>query len=122
MTSSHQEVHVEGGDANVHVHGDPVEISMADVDLDDHGLVDQQEFNFLVTRTAVLEKQLKQVNENLSKVTNLLNDLVRGQAMGTSRVSAPVEMAVEPSPVVVAEALLLAPQACHLLLLRRITC
>ena len=76
MTSSHQEMHVEGGDAHVHVQVDPVEISMLDVDLDDHGLVDTQEFNFLITRTTVLENQIKQVNENLTKVTNLLNDLV----------------------------------------------
>ena len=46
MTSSHQEMHVAGGDAHVHVQVDPVEISMPDVDIDDHGLVDMQEFNF----------------------------------------------------------------------------
>ena len=38
----------------------------------------------------------------MTKVTNLLNDLVRGHVMGTSRVSAPMEVATEPPPVVVA--------------------
>ena len=51
-------------------------------DMEDHGLVDMREFGFLVTRTAALETQIATMNESLSKVTTLLNDLARGQALG----------------------------------------
>ena len=38
----------------------------------DHGFVDMVEFGFLVSRTAALEKNLNALNENVTKMTDLL--------------------------------------------------
>ena len=77
-------MHVEGSDPHEHVNDEHTnEVPMHDSNMEDHGLVDMQEFGFLVTRTTALETQIATMNESLSKVTTLLNELVRGHERAT---------------------------------------
>ena len=57
---------------------------MHENEVGDHGFVDMVEFGFLVTRTAALGKNLANLNESMTKVTDLLNRLVCQQAMGVT--------------------------------------
>ncbi|MCO5609563.1 hypothetical protein L7F22_063792 [Adiantum nelumboides] len=100
MSSSQQELHVDGAVPDEHVPVDAsMDISIDDMNLDgDHGLVDQHDFNYLVTRTATLEHQMKNVNENLTRVTSLLEQYLRSQVPGTSSVPRATEGATMPSP------------------------
>ncbi|MCO5548812.1 hypothetical protein L7F22_002274 [Adiantum nelumboides] len=99
MSSSQQELHVDGAVPDEHVPVDAsMDISIDDMNLDgDHGLVDQHDFNYLVTRTATLEHQMKNVNENLTRVTSLLEQYLRSQVPGTSSVLRATEGATMPS-------------------------
>ncbi|MCO5573356.1 hypothetical protein L7F22_027125 [Adiantum nelumboides] len=100
MSSSQQEFHVDGAVPDEHVPVDAsMDISIDDMNLDgDHGLVDQHDFNYLVTRTATLEHQMKNVNENLTRVTSLLEQYLRSPVQGTSSVPRATKGATMPSP------------------------
>ena len=45
------------------------------------------DFNFLVNRTATLEKSFASLNENVTKMSDLLKELIRSQALGVPVVS-----------------------------------
>ena len=62
----------------------------------DHGFVDMVEFGFLVSRTSALEKNLYALNENVTKMTDLLQQLVHQQASGVPVTPTTTGGAVEP--------------------------
>ena len=73
MSSSPHALHVEHGENTQTNH----DATMDEVEVADHGFVDMVEFGFLVSRTSALEKNLSALNENVTKMTDLLQQLVR---------------------------------------------
>ena len=70
---------------------------MDEVEATDHGFVDMVEFRFLVSRTSALEKNLCALNENVTKMNDLLQQLVHQQASGIPIMPMAVGGAVEPT-------------------------
>ena len=59
-------------------------------------LWDMVEFGFLVSRTSALEKNLSALNENVTKMTDVLQQLVCQQASGVPVTPMAAGGAVEP--------------------------
>ena len=78
MSSSPHALYVEHGEHTQATH----DATMDEVEATDHGFVDMVEFGFLVSRTSALEKNLSALNENVTKMTDLLQQLVCQQASG----------------------------------------
>ena len=85
-TDHMEDTHNEG-EATMHASAPPVDAFMPDVDVSEHSFVDMLDFNFLVTRTSTLEKGFASLNENVTKMSDLLKELVGSQALGVSMVS-----------------------------------
>ncbi|MCO5613341.1 hypothetical protein L7F22_067617 [Adiantum nelumboides] len=85
--------HVPGTDDNTlhdeHLNDTLGDARMDDYDLEslDHDHIDSAEFGLLVTRTMDLEKIVAALNENMTKMTDLLAQLVRNQATSGGGVS-----------------------------------
>ena len=72
MSSSPYALHVEHGENTQATH----DATMDEVLVADHGFVDMVEFGFLISRTSSLEKKLCTLNKNVTKKTDLLQQLV----------------------------------------------
>ena len=49
---------------------------MHEADVSQHGLVDMLDFNFLVNRMTTLENDFASLNENMTKMSDLLKELI----------------------------------------------
>ena len=119
MSSPPHEVHDEHAENDPHASMDTHMDD--DLALGDHSFVDLHDFNFLVTRTATLETQVKTMNKNLTKMSDLLKELVRSNTLGNPGVSMATGGAVEPpllantSRIAEAEASTLTPDVPNML-------
>ena len=93
MSSSPHTLYVEHDENALATH----KITMDEVELTDHGFVDMVEFGFLVSRTSTLEKNFSALNENVTKMTDLLQQLVCQQASGVPVTPMATSGAVEPT-------------------------
>ena len=90
--SSHtqHDVHVEDTheeNPTMHASAPIVDEHMHEADVSQHGLVDMLDFNFLVNRTTTLENSFVALNKNVTKMSDLLEELIRSLVLGVPMVS-----------------------------------
>ena len=81
MEDTHEEnstMHASAPIADEHMH---------EADVSQHGLVDMLDFDVLVNCTTALENNFASLNENVTKMSNLLKELICSQALGIPVVS-----------------------------------
>ena len=97
MSSTQQDMHDVQDEHHDHEH-DSGNDRMEDLDVDDEGFADMHDLAPLVTRIAELETQFTTMNESLSTMSTLMNQIIRSQALGVPFVPTDMVGATVPSP------------------------
>ena len=74
------DVHMEDtheGNPTMHAIAPIADEHMHEAKVSEHGLIDMLDFNFLVNCTMTLENSFASLNENVTKMSNLLKELSR---------------------------------------------